>query len=72
MIEVTTATPIYYFLMEFAKLVYAAFPIMVIFIGMSFIIGSIRPEPWGGSIYGLGIISGIAFIIVGILLAVIL
>ena len=47
MIEVTTATPIYYFLIEFAKLVYAALPIMVIFLGMSFIIGSIRPEPWG-------------------------
>jgi len=70
--ESVTITPMYYFLMEFARLVYAALPIIVIILGLSLIIGSVRPEPWGGSIYGFGIVAGLGFILVGILLSVIL
>jgi len=70
--ESVTITPMYYFLMEFAKLVYAALPIIVIILGLSLIIGSVRPEPWGGSIYGFGIVTGIALIFLGILLVVVL
>ena len=70
--EAVTITPFYYFLMGFAKLVYAAFPILVIILGVSFIVQSVRSEPWGNSVYGLGIVTGIGFILVGILLMVIL
>ena len=58
MIEVTTATPIYYFLMEFAKLVYAAFPIMVIFLGSDIMIQYLPPFEIVISIaVGFGIIA---------------
>jgi len=72
MIENSTVTPMYYFLMEFAKLVYAAFPIFVIILGASFIVQSVHSEPWGNTIYGLGIVTGIALIFLGILLVVVL
>ena len=70
--EAVTITLFYYFMMEFAKLVYAAFPIIVIILGISFILQSVHSEPWGNSIYGIGLVTGIGFILVGILLMVIL
>ena len=69
--EAVTITPFYYFLMEFVKLVLVAFPLIVVIAGLSLIIGSIRPEPWGGSIDGLGVVAGFGVIIVGIFIAVI-
>lgn len=70
--ESVMITQIYYPIIEFSKLVYAAFPIMLIILGLSFIVSSVRSEPWGNSIYGLGITSGIVCILTGILLMVIL
>ena len=70
--EVVTITPFYYFMMEFAKLVYATFPIILIIIGLSFVVQSVRTEPWGNTIFGEGIIIGFVFIFIGMLLMVIL
>ena len=69
--ESVTITPMYYFLMEFARLVYAALPIFVMILGASFIVQSVHSEPWGNTIYGLGIVTGIALIFLGILLVVV-
>lgn len=71
--EAVTITPIYYLLMTFAELVYAMFPMIMIIAGVGFILQSVHTESWGSThIYGFGIVSGIGFILVGILLMVIL
>lgn len=70
--EAVTMTPFYYFMMEFAKFVYAIFPIIMVFVGVSFIIQSINTEPWGTSVYPLGIYTGILLTIFGFILLVVL
>ena len=71
--EAVTITPMYYFLMTFAELVYAMFPMIMIIAGVGFILQSVHTEPWGSThIYGFGLLSGFIFIVFGILLMVIL
>ena len=70
--EAVTITPFYYFMMEFARLVYAAFPLIVVIAGCSLIVGCVRTEPWGNSVDGRVFFLGAGLVIVGILLMVIL
>jgi hypothetical protein len=66
--EAVTIPPIYYFLMEFSRLVYASFPIIVIITGISFVIQSVHHEPWGNSVNVNMTVSGLFFILIGFLL----
>jgi len=68
--EAVTITPFYYFMMEFAKLVYACAPVIIIFAGVGSIIGSLHTEPWGVSWYPPGTFLGIILMVLGVLLGV--
>jgi hypothetical protein len=70
--EAVTITPIYYFLMEFAKFVYAAFPLIIVLAGAGLVLQSIRTEPWGTSWYPPATYVGVFLVVSGFALMVIL
>jgi hypothetical protein len=70
--EAVTITPMYYFLMTFAELVYAMFPMIMIMAGVGFILQSVRTEPWGTSWYPPATYVGVFLVVSGFALMVML
>lgn len=59
-----------YYILHFARIIYEAFPVIMLISGVGIILSSVHTEPWGTSVYYLGVCFGIAFIVGGIALMV--
>ena len=68
--EAVTITPLYDLLMQFSSIVYAAFPMIIILVGVGAIVTSIHTEPWGVAWYPPGTLLGIILMVLGVLLEV--